>query len=406
MTALEERLRTELPELASGLMGETEAPLELLEEPTITADHEAVVPRRRLLVGTAAAALTGVGVVAAGRWFSPGRATNPLATSADPTGFGSWRAIADAPIVPREGGLAAWNGETAVFWAGRTGYGEAVSALRSGAFYDPVTDSWDRADTPSVTHPDVAAALAVGDEVFAVTKGSLLRVNLRDGSFVEPPEVSVVLFSIVEVNGRLWGVGSERWPVGQSGPDFVSFAEYLPDSNEWGPVMHLKAPAGSTVASLGNQFVSCDGDSNCVIVDPTRPNEPAIRFLSGPTSVDLPISAVVGNTIVALALASKDGRTAEVYRADGETWEPLDMVPTGDFGEVTLAAAGDWLVVVSPDQPPVAMDVASGEWHQFDDWPMTGVRNPSTVWTGTQLIVWGGLESEGSEGAIWTPPAS
>ena len=61
------------------------------------------------------------------------------------------------------------------------------------------------------------------------------------------------------------------------------------------------------------------------------------------------------------------------------------------------------LALDSVDNP---MDVASGEWHQFDDWPMTGVRNPSTVWTGTQLIVWGGLESEGSEGAIWTPPAS
>ena len=79
------------------------------------------------------------------------------------------------------------------------------------------------------------------------------------------------------------------------------------------------------------------------------------------------------------------------------------MIPTGDFGEVTLAAAGDWLVVLSPDQPPVVMDVASGEWHQFDDWPMTGVHNPSTVWTGTQLIVWGGQGSQAGEGAIWTP---
>ena len=315
MTALEERLRTELPQLASGLMGEAETVIEAVPSPT-SIGHAPAVPRRRVLVGTAAAAAAAVGVLGAGWWLSSDRTTSPLETSAGPAGFGSWRPIADAPIPPREGGAAVWNGETAVFWAGRAGYGEAVSALRSGAFYDPVTDSWDRADTPSVTHPDVAAALAVGDEVFAVTKGSLLRVNLRDGSFVEPPEVSVVLFSIVEVNGRLWGVGSERWPVGQSGPDFVSFAEYLPDSNEWGPAMHLKAPAGSTVASLGNQFVSCDGDSNCVFVDPTGPNEPAIRFLSGPTSVDLPISAVVGNTIVALALAP---RTGEPARSIGPT---------------------------------------------------------------------------------------
>ena len=405
MTALEERLRTELPELASGLMGETEAPLELLEEPTITADHEAVVPRRRLLVGTAAAALTGVGVVAAGRWFSPGRATNPLATSADPTGFGSWRAIADAPMVPREGGLAAWNGETAVFWAGRTGEGNGVSTFSSGAFYDPATDSWERADTPTFTHPGFDG-IAVGDEVYAVAKGGGHRVNLRDGSSSEL-QAPIALRTVLDLGGRVWGVGTDRRLGFESDANLLTFAEYFPESDSWGEVISQKAPAGAATAAVGDELVSCNTEGDCVFVDPgALGEEGAFRILARPNTSTFPTIAFASNDVLALTIATKDRRSREVYRASGDDWQLVGVIPTGELDGATFADAGDWLLVLSPTQPPVAVNVASGDWHQFDDWPMTGVRNPNSVWTGTQLIVWGGLESEGSEGAIWTPPAS
>ena len=338
--------------------------------------------------------------------FRLGRATNPLATSAAPTGFGSWRPIANAPIAPRIGGVATWNGEAAVFWAGRTGNGDEIVAVGSGAFYDPATDSWERARTPSFTHPGLAGIAAAGDEIFAAAKGSFLRVNLRDGSSTELPGPPVVVSFIVEVNGRLWAVGSERRPVDQAGPAFLSFAEFLPDVNDWSQAMHLKFLAPVSVASFGDGFVGCDAEGFCAFVNPTKVDDMTVQFLTAPTTNSQVTTTVVDDAIVALVLSSKDGRTGEIYRSDGEAWALVDSIPTGDFGDVTLAAAGDWLVVLSPDQPPVAMDIASGAWHHFDDWPMTGVRNPSTVWTGTQLIVWGGLESEGSEGAIWTPPAS
>ena len=153
---------------------------------------------------------------------------------------------------------------------------------------------------------------------------------------------------------------------------------------------------------IRDRFVSCDADSNCVIVDPAAAG---LRSLSAPDTSTRAIPTVVGDTVVSLALTGKDGRSGQVYAAVEQAWQLIGDIPTGDFGEATPVGAGEWLLVLSPDQPPVAVSVASGEWHQFDEWPMTGVRNPNTVWTGTELIVWGGEDSQAAEGAIWTPPS-
>ena len=409
MIDLAERLRTELPELASGLLGELH---EVDDTPTLDPEPvpvEAALPRRQVLVGTAAAAITGLAVVGGARWLSSDRATTAT-TATSPTEFGSWLPIADAPIAPRQGALAAWNGETAVFWAGHSSEGDNTIARSTGAFYDPTTDSWERANTPVFAHPGLEG-IAVGGEVYATAKGGLVRANLRDGSYTGvPTNPSMTLWSILEVGGRIWGIGPGLPAIVQSRPELLAFAEYFVDSNTWGPTTIQKAPIGPNIASLGNVFVSCADEGTCVVVDPVSAtdapgvSEDAFGFLAAPNADPNPTIAFAGSTVLAFTLASKDGRIREVYRADGDRWQLLTMIPTGPSSELTLAGAGQWLIALSSEQPPVALHVETGLWHQFDAWPMTGVRNPSTVWTGTELIIWGGEGSRAAEGAIWTAP--
>lgn len=56
----------------------------------------------------------------------------------------------------------------------------------------------------------------------------------------------------------------------------------------------------------------------------------------------------------------------------------------------TVTGAGEWIVVFPSVGPPIPIHTPSGAWHEHTDAPIQGVRGPGTVWTGTQLIVWGG----------------
>ena len=69
--------------------------------------------------------------------------------------------------------------------------------------------------------------------------------------------------------------------------------------------------------------------------------------LAAPNADPNPTIAFAGSNVLALTLASKDGRIREVYRADGDQWQLLTMIPTGPSSELTLTGAGQWLLALS-----------------------------------------------------------
>jgi hypothetical protein len=81
-----------------------------------------------------------------------------------------------------------------------------------------------------------------------------------------------------------------------------------------------------------------------------------------------------------------------------------------DLDQASIAAAGEWILLFSPEQAPIIIHVPSREWTQDTDGHLAGLQAPDTVWTGDRLVVWGGAstptESNPSpaNGAIWTPP--
>jgi hypothetical protein len=117
--------------------------------------------------------------------------------------------------------------------------------------------------------------------------------------------------------------------------------------------------------------------------------------------------------LTALVEVTEAGRTSVRLATqvdDGWAWQP-DELPVSDLDALTLAAAGDWLVLLAPDRGPVTVHVPTGSWWAHDDGPLAGLAAPAAVWTGEQLVVWGGVASataeqpQPAEGAIWTPPA-
>ena len=412
MTEIEDRLRAELPELASALIAER--PLLVPENETAmpVASPQPVLPkpaglsRRRMLVG--AAALTGVAAVGIRSWETSDQL--PVATSEDIT-FGTWSVMADAPIGARPFAVSVWTGSRALFWAGSNA--ERDLALSDGAFYDPSSDSWEQMESTQTGHPGLAGVY-LDDQIFAVAKGSAQRIDPSDGSSVSLAPAPMNLHTMLEVDGQLWGVGPAS--VSPSGA-VTSVARYDTGRDEWDSLTEQKTASSisedlgsfrAIIASFGDEIFICAGSGDCLAFDTKNdPAQGAWRFIGSPTGAEVPATVAVTDAGLArLELAGK-GLGAFLHVLVRDSWEQRnELLPVVGLADSTIVPAGDWLMVFSGDQPPVAVHIASGDWQIAEDWPLSGVRDLNTVWTGELLVAWGGTRINASDasGAVWTPP--
>jgi hypothetical protein len=95
----------------------------------------------------------------------------------------------------------------------------------------------------------------------------------------------------------------------------------------------------------------------------------------------------------------------------GWEWQHRVLIPEQVPVDATLVGAGEWLVVLRPDGGPITIHVSTGAWASHDDGPLGGVTAAGAVWTGTEVLVWGGEPTDGPNqadaapaGAAWTPP--
>ncbi len=415
MTDLEDRLYLELPELADALVdggAEREEP----EQATPSA-----IPnrsRRRLLAG--AAALTTIGVGAA--WLngigSQGQTSVVTATDTGTSGssdaglsdFGSWVPIDDAPISTRPFALSAWTGSRAVFFGGSNA--ERNFAHTNGAFYDPATDSWETMRTPGFGHPGFSGGFLGGD-LYATAKGGITRIDIESGREVPVARPPLTISEIVELDGDLWAVGSTN-----GFREVVSIARYRVVDELWDSPIEQKSPLegfgeaiqnrSAVVGDLDGEIVLCSEEGNCLAFDSAvSPEDGAWRSIVRPETGDVPgISGVTAHGLVRLSLSGKDGRSAALHVFDGDSWtRRAEDVPVAGFTDTTsITAAGDWLIVLSEQSEPVVVHLPTGDWG-LTPWPLDGVRWPNVVWTGEQLVVWGGVAEQdaAAEGALWTP---
>ena len=433
MSTIEERLRQQLPQLAEALIDDS------AQTGVVTTSHAVESgmdlgssnrPRRRrsgrvLAAGIAVAAvllLVG-GLAAFGR--GDDRGTSDLeASSADPpTDFGEWRPIADAPIEARPYAASAWTGTEAVFWAGSSLSRDFAYA--DGAAFDPTTESWRALTVPGWGHPGLSSVFFDG-ELYALAKGGGTRFDPANGSWVDLPEVDdMYLAAAVATDDAVWGLGPTSVnPVGQ--PD-VAIARYEPSTDSWlySTVFEGTDETSAIVAGLtqletqviwtGKEIVAWNGVQGGLAFDPTMEQW---RTITPPTVASgAPTDGVLAVTDTGVALLAEVDRTNGQSQWDvalrvGEEWSWRDSrIPIQSPDTVSVVAAGDWVVIFSELDSPITVHVASGEWVTHDNGPLAGVTAPNAVWTGTQLVVWGGVvnrinsTTEPSIGAIWTPPA-
>ncbi len=347
-------------------------------------------------------------------------AGEPLAAAVD---HGAWRPLPEAPIGTRPYAVSGWTGSEAVFWAGSNL--ERNFAHTLGAAYSPATDSWRELAVPGWGHPGLTGAV-LENRMYVAAKGGATLIELADGSWVDLPHIQgFVPATVVAADGDVWAVGpthhSDELPVA------VGIARYDPVTQAWepgpafdgvpelGPLFQDLLFVEQPVLWTGSEVVVWSAAGRGVAFDPEAGSWRLLPRLEPPEgTLTATQVTVAGSHLVALAEVDRVGTPGYgVASWDGSAWEWRDTgVEVADIATVTIAGARDWIVVFGPEGPPQTVHVPTGDAMRHADAPIGGVQAPNAVWTGSELVVWGGAptRSEGSSippvAAAWSPPES
>ncbi|MEM9714263.1 MAG: hypothetical protein AAGA17_18725, partial [Actinomycetota bacterium] len=367
MTDVETRLRSELPELADSLLGDGAAPstgpadagVEQLHLGGTTLERERG-PAALLAVACVVLVAMVAGLVV---WRDRDATTGDQASertvveearAVSPRGPGTWRTMSPAPIAPRTDPVAGWVDGEVIVWAGES--------ETDGAAYDPTSDSWRSLAVPGWTHPGLTGA-TFDERIVALAKGGLTAVDPGGGEWRELSGVDGVLLGrLVAAGDRLFGLGVIERPEGGFG---LSIAGYDAVADEWTRGADLRTDLlvswnelhDLDLAWTGQQIVVWDADGASAY-DPALDEWSTLAPLLHPDGrIDTSVAAGsdAGLVIVAEVVESTGRtsyRTARSLSDGGWLWSPARL-PTVDLDEVTIASAGDWVVMFEPELPPV-----------------------------------------------------
>jgi hypothetical protein len=402
-TDLETRLRADLPRLADQLLAAPPAddvPL-LPVRPTR--------PRGRWWVAAAGVVLLAVvaGVALAARSADERPATTSLTSTTTTLPPGTWRAIAQPALSPREDAPSIWTGKEWLLFGGRQGN----AALADGAAYDPATDRWHALTPPISMHPGA----------IAVWTGRVVAVLAKQGGWIYDPEADTwtdlplqdTTGQVVFTSAAVW-TGHDVVVIGYGDDLQTLTARTLdPDTRTWGPVAASPRrgrfgtvaveglPAGSGLAGArwdGGRVQVWLYDGSGWAFDPAARAWAELSSLVVPdrnpeTSTSI---AGVGATTYAMVASGTDaGSTLQLAAFDQDRWRlvgpSIASRPADVVGQ--LVSAGDRLVWFSRATAPAVVDPATGSVRTLDGAPVGPGGGRSVTWTGSELFVFGGRDA-------------
>jgi hypothetical protein len=287
-----------------------------------------------------------------------------------------WELLPEAPVPGRIGASAVWTGHEVLFWGGQAGAGTIVA---DGAAYDPAARRW-RTLPPAPIGPRTQhQSVWTGREM--VVWGGYSRCCPVDSVLHDP-------------GAAAFDPGADRWrriadvPAPWSGDD--GFAATVADGGR--PLVWRRGRLGAYDPGA-NSWTGVPGPPM-----PTPPSPSA----SGSTTDPVALAVVAGQDIFTWnGGAGRLGGLA--YRPSTSTWRrtaPLDA----QTGSAVVAAGPDRLFVAAGQSARILeYRIADDRWQELPLPPIPTRSGASLVWTGSELVVWGGSGDEGPEmdGAAW-----
>lgn len=285
----------------------------------------------------------------------------------------TWLTLAPGPVPLnlQTPDLAAWTGSQML-----------VPGETNGA-YSPATGAWSA--IPPGSGPEAQAVAAWTGSQMLIWGGVCCATQSNGGMIYTPATSSWQQLPAAPIEVRraasgawtgteLVVAGGESGPEGQPPVLLSDAAAYNPATRTWRKLPPMPVPtAGATAVWDGTEVV----------------------FIAGTTPAQSPSAS------------------GQAYNPVTGTWRQLPPMPFPRAGFAAVWTGSQVLVwggvtggSPSSTVPPhgEAYDPATNQWTAMPEAPLSGRADPTAVWTGRQMIVWGGYDAgNDTDGAAYTP---
>lgn len=271
---------------------------------------------------------------------------SPTGSNTDLLRPGESRPLAGAPLPGRSTMAAVWTGQQMLIWGGDGPTGQ----FADGATYDPRSDTWTLLPDSPLSARNAPAAVWTGEEVI-LWGGSSRAGDHRDGAAYNP--------------------ATRRWR---------TIAE--------GPFASAGRPVG---VWTGTEMIVLAGfnSRDAAAYDPAADRWRTLPNLPGQLQAPNPVGVWTGDEVFTV-IQSNGPTPAEPprlvsLRPAGDTWSNEGDLPSG---QAVLASTGDALLVAAGSE---SFELQNGDRRQIAPAPAgVVVGDTSSVWTGTELLLWEG----------------
>ncbi len=308
-----------------------------------------------------------------------------------------WRKLPESPLGPRADHFAAWTGTEMLIWGGNPGTKTAFgnNEFGDGAAYDPAADKW----RPMARFPLAArfSARAVWSGKVLVVWGGVRAEDgedappLADGAAYDPEADRWSVLPESPLAGRLSPLAAAidgdvliSWGFNRDPGQAVDGARFDPEAKSWAKV----APVPSTESAW------CFDLAGCVGVDAGS----RVVFAGEGLVYDTPADRWAAVAPSPMADPFRDGKAM--------AWTGNRVVLWGGGRYTGDAEAPPTEVLADP--AGMAYDPATDGWTSLPPAPIAARARTRGVWTGAELVVWGGEGDDKervqhADGAAWTP---
>jgi N-acetylneuraminic acid mutarotase len=331
----------------------------------------------------------------------------------------TWTATstADAPV-GREGHTAVWTGSEMIVWGG---LGRLVGYSNTGGIYNPSTDSWMATSlTNAPTARDGHTAVWTGSEMI-VWGGEFYDTSLHylnTGGRYNPSTDSWTASTTTNTpearayHTAVW-TGSEMivWGgvFGNPNPPFVTNTggRYNPSTDTWTVTSTTNAPSARdfhTAVWIGSEMIVWGGfvggyDNTGGRYNPSTDSWTATSRTKAPLVFDH--TAVWTGSEMIIWGRNLAGSIGGRYNPETDSWAATDAVnaPTPRLGHTAIWTGSEMIVWGGSRTSDYRYLKSGGRYDPVNDsWTATSTANAPTaryrhtaVWTGTEMIVWGGV---------------
>ncbi len=287
-----------------------------------------------------------------------------------PAGTGSWVPL--SPInAPTDhfNACVVWTGTEMIIWGGYDG----TNYLNTGARYSPATDTWQPISMNGVPPAMIAQAVWTGTEMIVWSGGTGGRYNPATDTW--QPISATSAPALVNDSTSVWtGTDMILWGGYSKG------AGYALLTDQWTPTSTIGAPAGRvdhTAVWTGTEMIVWGGCGD--------------------------------------GYAPDIGQTGGRYNPATDTWLPTTTqgAPAGRNAHLAVWT-GTEMIVWGGNSFSLGMNTNTGGRYDpsTNSWQATAIygapssrRDPLAVWTGTGMIVWGGMNMAGylNTGGLYNP---